>query len=150
MPDRLPPLEGTTLSGRTLRFPEDLPEAGLVLVIGFTHGARHDVGAWKVALAERGIPFLSLPTAAMDTAAEAMEGVAVAMRAHVPQGVWDQVVQIHRGGVALRQTFGWGADGFAKLLRVSGDGAVMARHDAGPFSSQALTAFLERPAATRP
>ena len=140
--DLLPPLEGTTLSGHTLHFPDDLPAAGLTLVIGFTHGARHDVGAWKVALTERGIPFLSLPSAAVDTTVEAMAGVAEAMRAHVPSGVWDQVVQIHRGGEALKKAFGWQADVFAKLVRVAGGGEVLARHDAGPFSGDALAAFL--------
>ncbi len=142
MPDRLPPLEGTTLPRHTLQFPEDLPEAGLVLVIGFTHGARHDVGAWKVAFAERGVPFLSLPTAERDTAPESMAGVAEAMRAHVPSGAWDQVVQVHRGGEALKEAFGWHADVFAKLLRVTREGEVLARHDAGPFSRAALAAFL--------
>jgi len=119
-------------------------------VVGFTHGARHDVGAWKAALAERGISFLSLPTAARDTTPESMAGVAEAMRAHVPSGVWEQVVQIHRGGEALCQAFGWEGDGFAKLVRVTGEGAVVVRHDAGPFSNAALAAFLETPRATHP
>ncbi len=142
MTDRLPPLEGTTLSGRRLRFPEALPEEGLVLVIGFTHDARHDVGAWKAALAARGIGFLSLPAAARDTAPESMASVAEAMRAHVPSDAWEQVVQIHRGGEALQQAFGWQADVFAKLLRVTREGGVLSRHDEGPFSEEALAALL--------
>jgi len=140
--DQLPPLEGTTLSGRSLRLPGDFPGTDVVLVIGFAHGARHDVGAWKAALAERGIPFLSLPTAERDTAPESMAGVAEAMREHVPSGAWDQVVQVHRGGEALMKAFGWQADVFAKLLRVTREGDVLARHDAGPFSGDALAAFL--------
>jgi len=139
---RLPDLEGTTLSGRSIRFPRDLPETGAVLIIGFTHGARHDVGAWKVALAGSGTPFLSLPTAATDTPPASMEGVAMAMRAHVPAAAWDKVVQVHRGGEALRREYSWQPDVFAKLVRVAGDGSVMARHDAGPFCGAALGAFL--------
>ena len=142
MSDHLPSLEGTTLSGRTIGFPADLPETGLVLVIGFTHAARHDVGAWKAALAERGIPFLSLPTAATDTDAGAMGSVAQAMRAHVPRAGWDHVVQIHRGGEALRRQFGWQADVFAKLVRVNQNGDVLARHDSGPCTGQARSVFL--------
>ena len=138
----LPDLEGTTLSGRPVRFPQDLPAHPLVLVMGFTHGARHDVGAWKAALAERGIPFLSLPTAATDLAPSDMLEVAGAMRAHVPREAWDQVVQIHRGGAALRRLFGWQADVFAKLVRVTHDGDVLARHDSGPHTEQALSVFL--------
>jgi len=140
--DRLPDLEGTTLSGRLIRFPRDLPGAGLVLIIGFTHGARQDVGAWKAALAGTELPFLSLPTAATDTTAASMEAVAMAMRAHVPTTVWDQVAQIHRGGEALKQRFGWQADVFAKVVRVTGAGEVVVRHDAGPFGEGALRAFL--------
>ena len=140
--DRLPALEGNTLSGHPVRFPRDLAGEGLVLVIGFTHGARHDVGAWKAALTERGIPFLSLPTAATDTEAVAMAGVAGAMRAHVPEGSWDRVVQIHQGGEALQQAFGWEADASAKVVRVSGVGDVRARHDHGGFSPEALDCLL--------
>lgn len=140
--DQLPSMEGTSLSGRRVRFPEDLPDVGIVLVIGFAHGARHDVGAWKAALAVRGVAFLSLPTAARDSTPEAMTGVAEAMRAHVPSGTWEQVVQIHRGGEALQLAFGWQADVFAKLLRVTREGDVLSRHDEGPFSEEALAAFL--------
>ncbi|MDP1830884.1 MAG: hypothetical protein Q8K67_02410 [Geothrix sp.] len=137
----LPDLEGTTLSGRLMRLPQDLPAHTLVLVMGFTHGARHDVSAWKAALAERGIPFLSLPTAATDLAASDMVEVAGAMRAHVSREAWDQVVQIHRGGEVLRREFGWKVDVFAKVLRVAPGGGVVARHDSGPFTPGAFSAF---------
>jgi hypothetical protein len=138
----LPALEGTTLSGRPVHLPRDLPGHELTLVIGFAHGARHDVGAWKKALSERGLPFLSLPTAAVDSTVEEMAGVARAMREHLPAGLWDDVVQIHRGGAALRREFGWQADVFAKLLRVAPDGRVVASHQVGPFTGPALAAFL--------
>ena len=141
-PHQLPNLEGTTLSGRRIEFPRDLPETGLTLVIGFTHAARHDVGAWKAALSAKGLPFLSLPTSALDAVAEDLKGVADAMRAHVPGGAWEQVVQVHRGGAALLEAFGWQADACAKALRVTGEGAVLARHDSGTFTSGALAAFL--------
>lgn len=137
-PTVLPHLQGTSLAGRSVRFPEDLPPGDLVLVIGFTHAARQDVAAWKAALAARNLAFLSLPTAALDTAPETMTGVAAAMRAHVPAGVWDSVVQIHRGGSDLRRTFGWLADECAKVVRVARDGTVCARHDHGPFSASWL------------
>lgn len=137
----LPSLEGATLSGRLVRFPEGLPDHPLILVVAFSHGARHDVGAWKAALAARGIPFLSLPTTATDlTAADTVE-VARAMRVHVPREAWERVIQVHRGGEALRREFNWKVDGFAKVLRVTRDGEVLARHDAGPFSEQAFATF---------
>jgi len=141
MTNILPSLEGTSLSGRPIRFPEDLPESGLVLVLGFTHAARHDVGAWKKALTERNIPFLSLPAAARDTSAESMAGVAQAMRDHVPAVAWEQVVQIHRGGEALLRQFHWQANDFAKLLRVRRDGHVISSHGEGPFDPDSFAAF---------
>jgi hypothetical protein len=140
--DFLPHLEGTTLAGRRIQFSQDLPASGLILVIGFTYAARHDVGAWKAALAGQGVPFLSLPTAAMDAEVEILDGVAQAMRAHVSESAWDQVVQIHSGGEALRREYSWQADVFAKVLRVTRGGEVLARHDAGPFKAEALAAFL--------
>ena len=94
------------------------------------------------ALTARGIAFLSLPTAERDTTPESMASVGEAMRAHVPGEAWEQVVQIHGGGEALKQAFGWQADVFAKLLRVTREGGVRSRHDEGPFSDEALAAFL--------
>jgi len=142
MTESLPSLEGATLSGRLFRFPEDLPDSETVLVIGFTHAARHDVAAWKAALKTKAIPYLSLPTAAQDTTPEAMQSVAQAMRNHVPADAWEEVVQIHRGGESLLRQFSWQANAFAKLLRVSHDGCVTSRHDEGPFSPEVLAAFL--------
>ena len=142
MSDRLPDLEGTTLSGLAVRLPQDLPAHPLVLVIGFTHGSRHDVGAWKAALGALGLAYLSLPTSAVDLAADAMGEVAQAMRARVPREGWDQVVQIHRGGESLLCTFRWQVDIFAKVIRVDTMGKVLAHHDAGPFTSEAFAAFI--------
>lgn len=138
----LPPLEGTTLSGRVMRLPEDLPEGGLLLLFGLTHAARHDVGAWKAALTKRGMPFLSLPTAMEDLPAELLASVAAAMRVQVPPPGWDGVLQIHRGGPALRAAFGWEPDAFAKVLRTGPGGRVLGRHDGGPFSEAALDRIL--------
>lgn len=140
--DVLPALEGTTLSGRSVHLPQDLPAGSLVLVLGFAHGARHDVGTWKAALAAADIPYLSLPTSAQDLAREDMAEVALAMRARTPREAWEGIIQIHRGGEALQRTFGWRADGFAKLVRVGPGGTVLARHDAGPFTEAALAALL--------
>ncbi len=140
--DRLPDLEGMTLSGRRVRFPQDLPAEGLVLVVGFTHAARHDVGAWKVALAAAEQAYLSLPTSAVDTVPERLEGVAEAMRVHVPSKAWDQVLQIHRGGPTLLAAFGWEPDVCAKVLRVASDGTVRAHHGHGGFTPEALERLL--------
>ena len=138
----LPELEGTRLSGRPVRFPEELGPGPIILIVGFTHGARIDVGAWKEALASRGITFLSLPTSAVDQTAGDMLEVARAMRSHLPREAWDGVIQIHRGGAALRRLFGWKVDALAKLVRVFRDGQVASSHDLGPYSPEALEALL--------
>lgn len=138
----LPLLEGTDLSGRSLRLPRDLPPGEVVLVLGFAHGARHDVAAWKVALAGRGVPYLSLPTSAHDRPAEDMAEIAEAMRARTPREAWAGILQIHRGGEALLRTFDWQADASAKVVRVGPGGAVLARHGAGAFSPAALEEVL--------
>lgn len=141
-PDQLPHLEGVTLEGRTVRLPEHLPAHQLVLIIGFTHEARSDVGAWKQALAARQVPFLSLPMASVDLPAIAMEGVANAMRTHVPREAWAGILQVHLGGPALKATFGWQADDFAKVIRVSPGGLVLSSHDSGAFTESALDGLL--------
>jgi hypothetical protein len=78
----------------------------------------------------------------MDTLAEEMEGVAAVMRLHVPRKSWDQVVQVHQGGQALRRQFGWQVDAWAKVLRIAERGQVLSHHDSGPFSEAAFLAWL--------
>lgn len=115
----------------------------MVLVFGFQHGARRDVGTWKRALAEAGADFLSVPIASENQPADALESVAHAMRAHVPAAAWDGVLQVHEGGPALLQTFGWSADFDAKVLVTDRTGAVFASHGVGPFTPTALQAMLD-------
>lgn len=140
--DVLPTLEGTTLSGREVHLPQDLPAGPVVLVLGFAHGARHDVGGWKVALAAKGIPYLSLPTSAQDLSREDMAEVARAMRTRTPREAWEGILQIHQGGETLLRAFDWRPDVFAKVLRLGPGGAILARHDAGPFTEAALAKLL--------
>jgi hypothetical protein len=125
-----------------VRLPQDLPGHPLTLVVGYTRAAGPDVDAWGKALTGQGLPFLSLPAAAVDTLAGDMEGVAAVMRLQVPRRAWDQVVQIHQGGAAMRRQFGWQVDAWAKVLLVGSDGAVLSRHDSGPFSEAVFLAWL--------
>lgn len=132
------PLRGTTLSGRAVRFPQDLPESPVALILGFAHEARHDVGRWKRALEALGLPFLSLPTTVDDVPARAMAGVAEAMKAHVPAGAWEGIIQIHHGGGALADDMGWLHDPHAKVLVTDRQGLIHASHGNGEFSEEAL------------
>jgi len=104
-----PTSKAPPFSGCRVEFPRDSPETGLILVIGFIHVALHDVSARKTALSAHGLPFLSVPTAALDAVAGDLESV---------------------------------ADAGTKVLRVTGEGAVWARHDSGTITSRALAAFL--------
>jgi len=138
----LPTLSGITLSGTPVHVPAGLPPGKMALVFGFQHGARRDVGAWKHALAEAGVTFLSVPIASENQPPSALEGVAHAMRAHVPAAAWDGVLQIHAGGPALLQAFGWAADLDAKVVVTDSTGVVFASHGEGPFTPSALHAVL--------
>ena len=138
----LPPLRGFKLSGIAVEIPSGLPSGKTALIFGFQHGARRDVGVWKRALAEAGADFLSVPIASNDQPASALESVALAMRAHVPAASWNGVLQIHEGGPALLQAFGWSADLDAKVLVTDSTGMVFASHGEGPFTLSALQAVL--------
>lgn len=134
----LPPLRGTTLSGRSVRFPQDLPETPVALIFGFAHEARHDVGHWKRALEAHGLPFLSLPATVDDVPARALAGVAEAMKAHVPAAAWESIIQIHHGGGALAEAMGWLHDPHAKVLVTDRGGLIHASHGNGAFQEEAL------------
>ncbi len=136
----IPPLLGTTLSGRAFRIPEDLPWTPMALIFGFDHEARHDVRAWKKFFTVQGIDFLSVPTTPIFIPAQALSDTANAMKAHVPPAAWDSIVQVHKGGRELLSFFGWHPDHFAKVVLMAG-GGVRASHGSGGFSEEAAEPF---------
>lgn len=136
----LPELHGTSLAGAALVYPRDLPPMTTVMLFGFRHESRVDVQHWKRILDSAGIPWLSLPTLAAPLPEGALEGVAQAMRAHVPENFWSRTVQIHQGGVALLDAYEWHLDDHAKVLLVHPDGSVAWTHG-GPCSEEAWEAL---------
>ncbi|MDE3245426.1 MAG: hypothetical protein KGN80_05010 [Acidobacteriota bacterium] len=138
--NKIPPLLGTTLSGRAFRIPEDLPLTPIALIFGFDHEARHDVAAWKKCFTVQGLDFLSVPITPVFVPATAMSDTAQAMKNHVPPGAWESMVLVHKGGRDLLAAFGWQADAFAKVVLMAG-GQVQASHGSGPFTAAAAEAF---------
>ncbi len=134
----LPTLEGLTLGGRAMRLPQDLPPRPVALVLGFAHEARMDVAAWKKALATEGLPFLSVPVAPMELTPQDMAPTAAAMRAHVPDADWENIVQVHQGGPGLLEAMGWTAEPRAKVIVTDRAGSLLAVHGDGPFSEAAF------------
>ncbi|MBI3131802.1 MAG: hypothetical protein HYZ13_10795 [Acidobacteria bacterium] len=144
MASLLPDLHGTALDGTALVFPRDLPPMATVLLFGYQHEARQDLGLWKRALDAAGIPWMSLPVAQEGTPPEALERIALAMKQHSAERDWAHTILVHEGGTALLMATGWVPDAFAKVLLVDGDGEVLYHH-AGPYSDEAverLTASL--------
>lgn len=140
---KLPSLHGTTLSGRPFRLPEDLGTHPTFLIFGFAHDAREDVAAWKHALDAQHLPYFSVPTAAADLHAEAMEPVVTAMRVHVPPDLHDRIIQVHQGGPELLRRMDWIPDLFAKVLVTDTTGTILAEHAVGPFSPNAFHELKE-------
>ncbi len=137
---QLPDLLGTALDGASLRLPSDLPPMATVLLFGYQHEARQDVGAWKRALDAAGLPWMSLPVVQDGTDPASLAGVVQAMKHHAPERDWGHTVLVHEGGTALLMAFGWVPDATAKVLLVEADGTVLARH-AGPYSDAAVEAL---------
>lgn len=136
----IPPLLGTTLSGRAFRIPEDLPYTPVAMIFGFDYGARRDVAAWKEWFTVQGIDFLSVPITPIYVPPEALSDTARAMQARTSPSAWESIIQVHKGGRELLAAFGWQPDHCAKVLLVS-TGKVVAAHGAGPFSEAAAAAF---------
>lgn len=136
----IPPLLGTTLSGRAFRIPEDLPLTPIALIFGFDYGTRHDVAAWKTFFTMQGIDFLSVPITPIYVPPEALSDTANAMRARVSPAAWESIIQVHKGGRELLAAFGWQADHCAKVVLMAG-GKVLAAHGSGPFSEKAAKPF---------
>lgn len=140
MSTQLPDLQGTALDGTALVLPRDLPPMATVLLIGFQHEARQDIGLWKRALDAAGIPWMSLPVAQEGTPPEALERISLAMKHHAAERDWERTVMVHAGGTGLLMAFGWVPDALAKVVLVEGDGTVLASH-AGPYSDAAVEAL---------
>jgi len=140
MASLLPDLTGTALDGTTLRLPAELPPMATVLLFGFQHEARQDLGLWKRALDGAGLPWMSLPVVQDGTDPASLTGVIQAMKHHAPERDWGHTVMVHAGGTALLMAFGWVPDALAKVVLVEPDGTVLASH-AGPYSDAAVEAL---------
>lgn len=136
----LPDLLGTALDGTLQRLPAELPPMATVLLFGFQHEARKDLGLWKRALDAAGLPWMSLPVVQDGTDPASLQGVVNAMKQHAPERDWERTVMVHEGGTGLLMAFGWVPDALAKVVLVEGDGTVLATH-AGPYSDAAVEAL---------
>ena len=139
---KLPSLLGTTLSGRPICLPDELPPTPVALIFGFEHDARHDVGAWKSFFKAQGIAYLSVPITPVDVPANALVPTMEAMKRHVPPPAWESIIMVHQGGSALLRAFDWEADPFAKVVLMEGY-RVRAAHGIGAFSEKAGEGFTQ-------
>jgi hypothetical protein len=137
----LPTLLGRALDGQVVSYPADLPAMAAVLIIGLRHDARLEVGQWKRVLDAAGVPWISLAVSPEELPPEAMTPIAEAMRSRLTESLWSHIVQVHSGGPALLQAFGWEVDEHAKVLLVEGDGTVLHAHG-GPLTEAAEQALM--------
>ena len=141
---RFPSVEGTALTGRLVRLPEDLWGAPALLLVAYRRGAQRDVDLWAafVRLEAPGLRILEVPVIPAPIWRPFRGMIDGGMRGGVPRPQWSSVVTVYDDGVAVREFVGdRGAPiAYATLLDAGG---VVRELEAGGFSEDAGRRLLE-------
>ena len=147
---RFPSVAGVALSGRRVRFPEDVMGAPALLLCAYRRGTQADIDRWA-AFVGRELPRLAvfeLPIIPALVWRPLQGWIDGGMRAGVPREQWSTVVTLYDEGAKARAFIGDGGGNRAQVVLLDAAG-VVAFHDAGGFresSARRLVAALAAPA----
>ena len=131
---RFPSVAGVALSGRRVRFPEDVLGAPALLLCAYRRGTQADVDRWA-AFVGRDLPHLAvfelpiIPALIWRPLQGLIDG---GMRGGVPREQWPTVVTLYENGAKARGFVGDGGGDKAQVVLLDAAGMV-AFHDAGGF-----------------
>jgi hypothetical protein len=94
---QLPSVEGRSLEGRAVRFPDHLRGRAAVLLVAYRRGTQADVDLWTALLDRKApsVPWYELPTIASPLWRPLQGWIDGGMRRGVPQPRWGRVVTLY-------------------------------------------------------
>ena len=123
---RFPSVSGTSLSGETVCFPDDLWGAPSVLLVAYQRMAQVDVSNWLefLAMREPELTVYEVPTIPAIAYRPWAGWIDNGMRKGVPRVLWPQVVTLYGEGVPVHEFLG--DDGFvgASVVLLDSGGVV--------------------------
>jgi hypothetical protein len=140
---RFPSVEGTALTGRLVRLPEDLWGAPALLLVAYRRAAQGDVDLWA-AFARReapGLKVLEVPVIPARVWRPFRGMIDGGMRGGVPKPQWSSVVTVYDDGAAVRDFVGDRGRPVAHATLLDARGAVRAL-ETGGFSEDAGRSVL--------
>lgn len=142
--ERLPSMVGETLSGVSVRLPEEFAGKPVLLLVGYEQNTQFDLDRWLLALDQAGVDVAvrEVPTIPGLLPGVFAGAIDAGMRRGIPQEDWGAVVTLYADAGDMARFTG-NRDGLpGRVLLLDGDGRVAWFHDRG-FSVGSLRA-LER------
>ena len=151
---RLPTLEGRTLSGSHVTVPDDAAGKVTLLAMGFTYSSRWDVEAWVDAFRERfgdqpDVTLFEMPMIG-GLARLAAPMIDAGMRAGTPADLHDRVVTIYGSMRPIREALGATEDADTWVYLIGRDGRVLIQCAGGPDEAKFDQLLATVRAATAP
>ena len=132
--EKLPPLQGETLSGKNVTLPAAAGGRPALLIIGFTHASRTGTKAWDVRV-DNHFPTWSI--AVLQDVPRLVRGMVVhGIKGGTPKEDYGRFVLIYHGEKQLKQAAGFDRPDDAYLLVIDPGGAIRWRYH-GPVTDAA-------------
>jgi hypothetical protein len=132
---RLPTIEGETLSGKKVSLPDITGGKPALLIIGFTRGSQAQTKAWNLRLRDR---FPAWSIAVLEDVPRLVRGmVSHSIKSSIPREQFDRFVLVYRGEKQLKQAAGFDEQDDAYLLVLDSAGAIRWSFH-GPVTDAAL------------
>lgn len=140
-----PCVQGESLAGDIVRFPDDVKGAPAVLLLGYKQDSQFDIDRWLIGLDMTGTQtkVFELPTIAGMAPRMFSTQIDNGMRRGIPKELWAGVVTIYADGDRLQAFTGNTNPNNARALLLDADGSIAFFHDRG-FSVEALNTLRDR------
>jgi hypothetical protein len=137
--ETFPTVEGTSLKGEKVRFPQDLKGEPVVLLLGYKQDAQFDIDRWFIGLdmTKTKVKAMELPTIKGMFPRMFKTMIDNGMRSGIPKELWGGVVTIYKDGDRLQKFTGNEKGLNARVMLLDSQGNIIYFHDRG-FSVPAL------------
>lgn len=128
-----PAVVGTSLSGDTVRLPQDFAGKPVLLLVGFVQNAQFDLDRWLFGLLQAGTPVAVREVPTIEGLVPGMFAGVIdeGMRGGIPSEDWGSVVTVYDDAEPIADLLGRAPTSNGRIVLLDASGVVVWFHDRG-------------------
>ncbi|MBK6939344.1 MAG: hypothetical protein IPH13_03930 [Planctomycetes bacterium] len=133
-----PAVVGTSLSGDTVRVPQDFSGKPVLLLVGFVQNAQFDLDRWLFGLLQAGTPVAVREVPTIEGLVPGMFAGMIdeGMRGGIPSEDWGSVVTVYDDAEPIADLLGRAPTSNGRIVLLDANGVVVWFHDRGYSASK--------------